>query len=144
MSELPFPIPDPAFEPTRPFFEGAARGELRIPRCSDCGRLQWTPPERCRGCGGERLAWTAVSGAGALFSFAVLRRPLLREFAPLVPFATGIVTLAEDPGVRLVTRFVDCDPDALRIDMPVRAVFRPLGHPGAAWTLVVPFFTPAG
>ena len=139
-----FPIPDPDFEPTRPFFEGAARGELVIPRCSQCGRFQWTPPERCRDCGGERLAWTATSGSGSLFSFAVVCRPLLREFAPLVPFATGIVTLAEDPAVRLVTRFVDCDPAGLRVDLPVRAVFRPLGYPSADWDLVVLFFTPAG
>ena len=142
MSE--FPIPDPGFEPTRPFFEGAARGELVIPRCAQCGRFQWTPPERCRDCGGEQLAWTATSGLGSLFSFAGVHRPLLREFAPLVPFATGIVTLAEDPAVRLVTRFVDCDPARLRIGHSMRAVFRPLGHPSAAWQLVVPFFTPAG
>lgn len=144
MSGPAFPIPDPAFEPTRPFFEGAARGELVLPRCAACGRFQWTPPERCRDCGGERLAWAATSGRGTLFSFAVVHRPLLKEFAPLVPFATGIVTLADAPGVRLVTRFVDCDPAALRIDLPVRAVFRPLGHPSADWPLVVPFFTPAG
>lgn len=142
MSE--FPLPDPQLEATRPFFEGAARGELVIPRCPECGRFQWTPPERCRDCGGDGLAWTATSGRGTLFSFAVVERPLLRHFAPLVPFATGIVTLAEDPALRIVTRFVDCDPAALRIDLPVRAVFRPLGHPGAEWDLVVPFFTPAG
>jgi uncharacterized OB-fold protein len=142
MSE--FPIPDPDFEPTRPFFEGAARGELVIPRCSQCDRFQWTPPERCRSCGGGELAWVATSGRGTLFSFAIVRRPLLRQFAPLVPYAAGIVTLEEDPSLRLVTRFVDCDPDGLRIGQPLRAVFRPLGHPSADWELVVPFFTPAG
>jgi uncharacterized OB-fold protein len=142
MSEVP--IPDPSFEATRPFFDGAARGELRIPRCGRCGRFQWTPPERCRACGGEQLAWTATSGRGVLFSFAIVKRPLLRHFAPLVPYAAGIVTLAEDPALRIVTRFVDCDPAGLRIDLPVRAVFLPLGHPGADWDLVVPFFTPAG
>ncbi len=141
MSE--FPIPDPDFEPTRPFFEGAARGALVIPRCSRCGRFQWTPPERCRDCGGEALAWVPTSGRGTVFSFAIVRRALLRHFAPLVPYAAGIVTLAEDPALRLVTRFVDCDPEALRIDQPVRVVFRPLGHPSADWELVVPFFTPS-
>jgi uncharacterized OB-fold protein len=139
-----FPLPDPAFGPTRPFFEAAARGELRIPRCAACHRFAWYPPERCPDCGGS-LAWEATSGRGTVFSFAVVRHPLLREFAPLVPYATGIVTLAEDPRLRLVTRFVDCDPDALRIDLPVRAVFHPLGYPQVAdWKLVVPFFTPAG
>ena len=137
-----FPIPDLAFEPTRPFFEAAARGELRMPRCGECRRFQWYPPERCRECGSRRLAWEATCGGGTVFSFAVVHRPLLREFAPLVPFATGIVTLSEDPRLRLVTRFVDCDPARLRIDLPVRAVFRPLGYPQIAdWTVVVPFFT---
>jgi hypothetical protein len=140
-----FPLPDPELAATRPFFEAAARGELRIPRCTACRRFQWYPAERCGACASDGLAWEELSGAGRVFSFAVLRRPLLREFAPLVPFATGIVTLAEDPALRLVTRFVDCDPERLRIDLPVRAVFRPLGYPGVSeWSLVVPFFTPAG
>jgi uncharacterized OB-fold protein len=139
-----FPNPDPGFEPTRPFFEAAARGELRVPRCAACRRYQWYPSERCRACGSRRLAWEATSGRGTVFSFAVVQRPLVREFAPLVPFATGIVTLAEDPRLRVVTRFVDCDPGRLRIDLPVRAVFRPLGYPRVAdWKILVPFFTPA-
>jgi uncharacterized OB-fold protein len=139
-----FPLPDPGFAPTRPFFEAAARGELALPRCTGCGRFQWVPPERCRACGSGRLAWEPTSGRATLFSFAVVRRALLREFAPLVPFATGIATLAEDPALRLVTRFVDCAPEELRIGMPLRAVFRPLGYPQVAgWTVVVPFFTPA-
>src|SRR5512145_2976466 len=110
-----FPLPDPGFAPTRPFFEAAARGELALPRCRECARFQWVPPERCRDCGSGRLAWEPVSGRATLFSYAVVRRALLREFAPLVPFATGIATLAEDPALRLVTRFVDCAPEALRI-----------------------------
>ena len=141
---VPFPLPDPDFEPTRPFFAAAARGELRIPRCRRCDRFQWYPPERCRACGSSELEWVQTSGRGTLFSFAVVRKPLLRELAPLVPFATGLVALAEDPAVRLVTRFVDCDLERLRPDLPVRAVFLPLGHPRVpAWSIVVPFFTPA-
>jgi uncharacterized OB-fold protein len=140
---VPFPLPDPGFEPTRPFFAAAARGELRIPRCRRCDRFQWYPPERCRACGSPDLEWVRTSGRGTLFSFAVVRRPLLKELAPLVPFATGLVALAEDPTVRLVTRFVDCELEALRPELPVQAVFRPLGYPRVPeWTTVVPFFTP--
>ena len=139
---LPFPLPDPDFEPTRPFFAAAARGELRIPRCRRCDRFQWYPPERCRACGSPDLEWVRTSGRGTLFSFAVVRRALLRELAPFVPFATGLVALAEDPAVRLVTRFVDCELAALRPELPVRAVFKPVGYPRVAeWTTVVPFFT---
>jgi hypothetical protein len=142
VSELP--IPDLTFAPTRPFFEAAARGELRIPRCEACGRWQWYPAERCGGCGGERLAWALASGRATLFSYAIVHRALLKELAPLVPFVTALVALEEDPAVRLATRIVDCEFTALRVEMPVRAVFRPLGYPSAPWDLVVPFFTPAG
>ena len=142
MTELP--LPDTEFAPTREFFAAAARGELRIPRCEACRRWQWYPEERCGGCGGERLTWALASGRGTLFSWAVVHRPFFKEIAPIVPYVTALVALAEDPAVRLATRIVDCEPAALRVDMPVRAVFRPLGYPSAPWATVVPLFTPAG
>jgi uncharacterized OB-fold protein len=136
------PLPDPEWEPLRDFWAGAAHGELRIPRCRACAAWCWYPRERCRACGAAELAWTVTSGRGTLFSFAVVRRALHAPFAPLVPYATGLVALAEDPAVRLVTRLVDCDPEELRIDLPLHAVFRPLAFPGAERAPIVPFFTP--
>jgi len=38
---------------------------------------------------------------------------------------------------------VDCTPEALRCDQPVRVVFRRLSYPGVAHTIVAPLFTPA-
>nr|MDJ0869206.1 OB-fold domain-containing protein [Myxococcota bacterium] len=138
-----FPLPDTSWEPLRGFWEGAARDELRIPRCAACGAWNWYPPPRCRRCGGEPLAWQPVSGRGTLFSWCVVQRPLFRAVADLVPYATGLVALVEDPSVRLVTRLVDCDPGALRIDQPVRAVFRDLAFTGVAGAVRAPLFTPA-
>ena len=83
-----------------------------------------------------------TSGRGTLFSWAVVRRALYEPFASLVPYATGLVALAEDPSVRIATRLVDCDFDELRIDMPVHAVFAPLGFPGIEGSVPAPFFTP--
>ena len=137
------PMPDLQFAPLRGFWDGAAAGELRIPRCGACGAWVWYPRPRCPACDGDALAWIATSGRGTLFSFAVVRRALWAPYAPFVPYATGLVALAEDPTVRLVTRFVDCDPDALRVDQPVRAVFRPLAFDGDARTCAAPFFTPS-
>ena len=86
-----FPLPDPAFGPTRPFFEAAALGELRIPRCEACHRFAWYPPERCPACAGS-LAWEATSGRGTVYSFAVVRRPLgypaVADSKIVVPFFT--------------------------------------------------------
>lgn len=141
MGEVPFP--DLGFEPLRGFWEGAARSELRLPRCTACGAWIWYPRPACPACGGSGIAWSATAGRGTLFSWAVVRRALWAPYAPFVPYATGLVALEEDPSVRLVTRLVDCDPEALRVDLPVRAVFRELAFPGDERRCLAPFFTPA-
>jgi uncharacterized OB-fold protein len=135
-----FPLPDVEWEPTRPFWAAAARGELAIPRCDACGLLVWYPDRACRGCAGTRHTWTVVSGRGRLYSFSVVRRAFIPAFAADVPYTTGLVALAEDPAVRLVTRIIDCDPAALRIDQALRAVFRPLVFPGIERHVVAPMF----
>jgi uncharacterized protein len=139
-----FPLPDLSDERTAEFFAGAARGELVIPRCDSCGRLVWYPERRCPTCGGESFTWTAVSGRGRLFSWTVVRRAFLPAFEEMVPFVTALVSLEEDPTVRVVSYVVDCEPDALAADMPVEAVFRPLRFPTVPGRSVpVPMFVPA-
>jgi uncharacterized OB-fold protein len=137
-----FPLPDVTWAPTRPFWEGAARRQLVVTRCELCGRYVWYPQPPCRACGGTRLAWAVVCGRGRLFSWSIVRHAFLPQFAAQVPFVAALVALAEDPSVRLVTALVDCDPERLRCDMPVHAVFRPLRFPNVAGEVTAPLFTP--
>lgn len=138
----PFPLPDPEWEPTRGFFAAAARHELAIPRCEACGRLNWTPPEACRACACERLTWSVVSGRARLFSWARVERAWVKAYRPIAPYTTGIVTLEEDPALRLVTLVVEAEPEALRAELPMQAVFRPLPYPDAPSDVLVPQFRP--
>ena len=138
-----FPLPDTSWEPTRRFWQAAAEGRLEVPRCAACSRFVWYPKERCPGCGGAELAWTPVSGRGTLFSFAVVRRGFTKELREKEPYATGLVALEEDPAVRIATLFVDCEPGELRIDLPVRAVFRPLRFSHTPREVMAPMFVPA-
>jgi uncharacterized OB-fold protein len=138
-----FPLPELDWEPTRGFWEAAARHELAVPRCRGCGAWCWYPPERCPKCGSDDLPWTPVSGRASLFSWAIVRRALVAPFATRVPYVTGLVTLDEDPAVRLVTDIVDCDPDALRAGDPVRVVFRTLSFPDVEGEVSAPMFAPA-
>ena len=142
MKPADFPLPDTEWEGTRGFWEAAAREQLALPRCAACARLQWYPPERCRACGGSELPWTAVSGRGTLFSWAVVRRALVPAFADQVPYVSALVALAEDPAVRVVTRIVDCPPESLRAEQPLRVVFRPLVFPKVTRRVIAPMFTP--
>jgi uncharacterized OB-fold protein len=140
-----FPLPDVDDPLTAPFFEGAAAGELRIPRCDACATWVWYPEERCHSCGGGEMTWQPTSGLGRLFSWAVVRRAFLPAFDDLVPFVTGLVALDDAPQVRIVTRVVDCDPEALAADEPVEVVFRAIAFPTVpAASVVVPLFRPVG
>jgi hypothetical protein len=135
-----FPLPDTDWGPTREFWAAAARGELAVPRCDACQRWVWYPDGTCRFCGSRACTWTAVSGRGWLFSWSVVRRAFIPQLAADVPYVAGLVAIEEDPAVRIVTRIVDCDPARLRIDMPVRAVFRPLRFPGVPGEVTAPMF----
>lgn len=135
-----FPLPDVTWEPVREFWEAAARGELRIPKCDGCGRFTWYPRERCRGCDSTAFTWTLMSGRGELFSWAVVTHPFLKQFADAVPFVPGLVALEEDPAVRVVTRIVDCDPDQLAVGQPVEVTFRPLEFTGVGGSVMAPVF----
>ena len=137
-----FPLPDPDWPPTREFWAAAARGELAVPRCDACGRYVWYPDGTCRFCGSHASTWTRLGGRGRLFSWSVVRRAFIPQVAADVPYVAGLVTIDEDPAVRIVTRIVDCDPERLRIDMPVRVVFRPLRFAGVAGEVIAPLFLP--
>lgn len=139
-----FPLPDVHDARAAPFFAAATRGELVIPRCDACGAWCWYPAATCGACDGRTFTWTAVSGRGRLYSWAVVRRAFLPAFADRVPFVSALVALDEDPAVRIVSYVVDCDPESLVADQPLEVVYRPLSFstvPGKS--VVVPMFVPA-
>jgi uncharacterized OB-fold protein len=138
-----FPLPDTAWPPTREFWAAAARGELSLPRCDGCQHFVWYPDGACRRCGATAHTWAVLAGRGHLFSWSVVRRAFIPQLEGDVPYVAGLVTIDEDPAVRLVTRIVDADPAQLRIDMPMRVVFRPLRFAGVPRTVTAPMFTPS-
>jgi len=115
--------PDLGWEPARPFWEGCRAGQLRIPRCQDCGRFVWYPASTCPGCGGVRHAWTPVSGRGRVFTWVRVHRAFLPGYAAHVPFVTALVELEEDARVRLATILRDVPAGGPRIGAPVEVVF---------------------
>jgi hypothetical protein len=121
-------LPDLAWEVGRPFWEGCRAGELRIPKCQDCGRLVWYPASTCPECGGGRHEWTRVSGRGRLFTWVTVYRAFLPGFEQRVPFVTALVELEEDARVRLATRLRDVPASGLTIGMPVEVAFEEIAE----------------
>ena len=116
-------LPDPEWPVARPFWEGCRAGELRIPRCRDCGRWVWYPASACPECGGGRHEWTHVSGRGRLFTWVRVHRAFLPGYQDRVPFLTALVELEEDARLRLATFLHDRPPGGLRVGLPVEVTF---------------------
>jgi uncharacterized OB-fold protein len=118
-------MPRPHLE-DREFWEGAARGELRIQRCFSCGRHQHYARMLCSHCGKETLEWVTASGNGTVYSFTVIRQNGVPPFNERLPFVVATVDLDED-GARVIAAMPELDPADARIGMRVRATFRPAG-----------------
>jgi uncharacterized protein len=122
VAEYRKPLPNPLHrETSRPFWEGARRHELVMPRCRRCDRLFFYPREVCPVCLAGEIDWLQVSGRGHLYSFTVIHQPANPAFREDTPYIYALVQLAEGP--RMIANLVDCPPEDARIDMRVVAVF---------------------
>jgi uncharacterized OB-fold protein len=92
-----------------PFFEYAARGELRMQACADCGEVRFPPRPMCPHCQSTASEWKLMSGRGTIWSFAVPHPPLLPDYAVVAPYAVVVVELAEDRRLRLAGNLVRAD-----------------------------------
>ncbi len=86
----------------QPFWDGVAREELLLPRCSLCHGWQWYPSEAGVCCAGAFHEWVAVSGRGTIHTYTYVRRAFLPNGAADVPYAVVFVDLDDAPGVRFV------------------------------------------
>lgn len=133
---IPRPLPD---GDTRPYWEGVARGELRIQRCETCGRHVFYPRALCPHCYAEQLVWVTASGDGVIYSYTVVHRAF-GPFAAQTPYVVALVELTE--GVRMLTRIVGSEAEAIRIGAAVRVTFEevaPGGEDGET-PLILPYF----
>ncbi|MFB7744175.1 Zn-ribbon domain-containing OB-fold protein [Streptomyces sp. NPDC056132] len=116
-----------------PFWEYAARGELRVQACAapDCGRLRFPPRPCCPHCQSFDSEWRRVSGRGRIWSYVFPHPPLLPDYADQAPYNAVVVELAEDPLIRLVGNVVvepdapldSVDPSRLKIGARVQVAF---------------------
>lgn len=126
------PVPTPE---TAPFFEGTARGELRIQRCAACGKAFFYPRSGCPHCGDTDVAWERASGRATLHTYVISHRAA-PGFEDQVPYAIAVVELEEGP--RMMTNIVGIPntPEALVLDMDLEVAFEPRGE------YAVPVFGP--
>ena len=130
-----FDLPTPD-EHTQVFWDAARDGRLLIKRCAACGRAHYYPRPFCPYCWSGDVAWEDASGRGTLYTYSVVYQNDLPPFNERVPYVGAIVDLAEGP--RAMTNVVECEFDALRVEMPVEVAFHDIGE-----GFTIPVFRPA-
>ena len=121
---------------TRPFWEGCGRHELVLQRCRDCGAVQHRPRAVCVSCRSDAIEYLRASGRGKVHTFTITQQNQAPAFRTALPYVLAYVELEEGP--RLLSNVVGCEPDNLRIGMPVQVEFVDTEE-----QLAVPRFRPA-
>ena len=117
---------------SRPYWEGLARGELRIQRCDVCSRAVFYPRSLCPHCHSQKLSWIVATGKGTIYSYTVAHQAY-GVFAQDIPFVVAIVELEE--GVRMMTRIIDAPRERIFLGLAVQVTFEKVGE-----DLTLPYF----
>lgn len=135
MTGRPVPVPDAV---SAPYWEAAARHELRLARCARCGAYSIPPEPTCEQCGSTdpQFSFQPVSGRGVVRSWTTVEQAFLSGFD--VPYVLVDVELAEQAELRLIGRLLDGPDTPLRIGVPVQVGFEDIadGVSVPAFTLV--------
>ncbi len=129
------PRPDRTLGPRHDmFWQYCGQGELRVPKCTACGKLVWPVLKACDRCGDENFEWARMSGRGKLVSWCSFVQDYYKATLP-VPYDTILVELEEgllfisipdgfteadmSPGMQLELRLRDCHDSAGAFRLPV-------------------------
>ena len=106
---------------SRPYWDGSRRHELLLQRCTACSRYRFPPSERCAQCLSDASEWAPASGRGKVWSWIRMWQRYFPAFDDERPYVVAYIELEEGP--RLMSTIVECDPEAIRCDMPVEVTF---------------------
>ncbi len=103
------------------YWHGLKRHELKLQRCSDCGKMWYPPSPFCPVCWSRNFAWQQLSGLGKVNSWVVFHQAYFSSFKDDIPYNVAEVELEEGP--RLLTNLVAVDNSDIALGMPVEIVF---------------------
>ncbi|MDB5453311.1 MAG: DNA-binding protein [Caulobacteraceae bacterium] len=117
-----------------PYWTGGKDGELRIFRCQACAYYVHPPVNFCPKCESRNVVPEAVSGRGTVRSFTVNHKQWVPNLP--VPYVLALVVIDEQDDVQIPCNIVNCAPDDVRMNMPVKVLFEQVED------LWVPLFEP--
>ena len=130
---MSLPVPD-IDDVNRLYFEGTAKGELRIRACNSCDARFRFAHAWCPVCWSQDLDFQVASGRGRIETFTVVHQAPYPSFEDRIPYVIALVELEE--GVRMMGNIVDCEPGEVTIGMAVAVTFEERDE------VMIPMFRP--
>lgn len=121
----------------REFWEGCARHELRLQKCTATGKCFFPPAPVSPFTGRPDWSWITASGKGTLWSFVVFHQNYFDGMKDELPYPVVMVQLDEGPF--LLTNLDGMDRSTLRIGMRLS-----VRYPGGPEGFTLPQFGPEG
>ncbi len=122
MTAKPIPVPN---ADTKPFWDACNEERLIVQSCRSCGHVQFYPRVLCVKCEGRDLDWADAEPVGEVHSFTIVHRAPTPAFKETAPYVLALIDL--NGGFRMMMNIVDCKPEEVAIDMPVRIIFEERG-----------------
>ena len=108
---------------SRPFWEAAARHQLALQHCQDCGYFNHPPRPACDSCQSQRFAFVSVSGRGAIYSFTIMHQPNIAGFEQEIPYFNLLIELDEQPLLFMVSHLPIAEREKIYIGRRVEVYF---------------------
>jgi uncharacterized OB-fold protein len=119
----PIPVPN---EWTKPFWDAAKQGVLKLQRCQSCRQFQHPPYATCVNCMSIDLAFEPVEGKGTIYSYTIMYHAGDKRFAPAVPYASIIVELDQAPRAFMAGNLLGVPYTEAKVGRRVEVVFEKL------------------
>lgn len=120
---------------TKPFWDAALNGKFLLQRCRNCNKYQTHYRAFCCHCWSTDVEDVEASGKGSVWAHSVAYQNRTPGWVDEVPYVVAQIELEE--GVRVISNVINCDPESVKIDMPVKVTFVK-----ATDDIAIPYFEP--
>jgi uncharacterized OB-fold protein len=84
------------------YWEGLAKGLLRVQRCKACGTWRWGPEWICHSCRSFDVGWVEVDPKGHIYSWARAWHPVHPALRERGPYIFALIELPHAGAVRMI------------------------------------------
>jgi len=108
---------------SEPFWDAAREHRLVMPKCTSCGQSRELGAPFCHHCQSQGIEWLEASGKARVYSYTVVRMPIIEAMQNCVPYVPAVIQLDDFPDNKLISNVVGVPLKDIAIGLPVEVVW---------------------